>query len=47
MDAASAPGSKWSQLTQGNVFLEFVDVTLRGCAQVMFQSNPLTPILAN
>ena len=45
MDAASAPTSKWSQLTQGNVFLEFVDVTLRGCAQVMFQNNPLTGLL--
>ncbi len=37
--------SKWSQLTDGNVFLEFIDVTLRGCAQVMFQNNPLTGLL--
>lgn len=37
--------SKWSQLTDGNVILEFIDVTLRGCAQVMFQNNPLTGLL--
>ena len=37
--------SKWSQLTHDNVFLEFIDVTLRGCAQVMFQNNPLTGLL--
>ena len=37
--------SKWSQLTHRNVALEFIDVTLRGCAQVMFQNNPLTGLL--
>ena len=42
MDAASASTSKWSQLTNQNAVIEFIDVTLRGCAQVMFQNNPLT-----
>ena len=37
--------SKWSQVADGNVALEFIDVTLRGCAQVMFQNNPLTGLL--
>ena len=37
--------SKWSQLADGNRLLEFIDVTLRGCAQVMFQNNPLTGLL--
>ncbi len=41
MEAAS----KWSQMANGNVVLEFIDVTLRGCSQVMFQSNPLTGLL--
>jgi hypothetical protein len=37
--------SKWSQLANGNALLGFIDVTLRGCAQVMFQNNPLTGLL--
>ena len=41
MEAAS----KWTQVASGNVVLEFIDVTLRGCAQVMFQNNPLTGLL--
>jgi urea transporter len=41
MEAAS----KWSKVASGNVVLEFIDVTLRGCAQVMFQNNPLTGLL--
>ena len=41
MEAAS----KWSKIVDGNVVLEFIDVTLRGCAQVMFQNNPLTGLL--
>ena len=41
MEAAS----KWSKIADGNVVLEFIDVTLRGCAQVMFQNNPLTGLL--
>ena len=45
MDAASASTSKWSQLTNQNAVIEFIDVTLRGCAQVMFQNNPLTGVL--
>ena len=39
---ATAPTSKWSQLVSQNAVIEFIDVTLRGCAQVMFQNNPLT-----
>ncbi|MES2869063.1 MAG: urea transporter [Pseudomonadota bacterium] len=38
-------GSKWSQLANGNAVLAFIDVTLRGCSQVMFQNNPLTGLL--
>lgn len=34
--------SGWAQLSNSNVFIEFIDTTLRGCAQVMFQNNPLT-----
>ena len=45
MDVAKAPGSKWTQLANGNGLIEFIDVTLRGCAQVMFQNNPLTGLL--
>lgn len=30
--------------TQGNIALEFIDTALRGCAQVMFQNNPVTGI---
>lgn len=37
--------SRWSKVADGNVALEFIDVTLRGCAQVMFQNNPLTGLL--
>ncbi|EKT53435.1 urea transporter [Providencia sneebia] len=32
----------WNKLADENIFLQFIDVTLRGCAQVMFQNNPLT-----
>ncbi len=32
----------WMKLVESNIFIEFIDVTLRGCAQVMFQNNPLT-----
>ena len=35
----------WHKLVQQNIFIEFIDVTLRGCGQVMFQNNPLTGLL--
>lgn len=35
----------WHKLTQQNSLVEFIDVTLRGCGQVMFQNNPLTGLL--
>ncbi|EPC0237229.1 urea transporter [Escherichia albertii] len=35
----------WMKLVESNIFIEFIDVTLRGCAQVMFQNNPLTGLL--
>lgn len=37
--------NSWHKLTQQNIFIEFIDVTLRGCGQVMFQNNPLTGLL--
>lgn len=42
MTVLSGISSRWAQLTRANVVVEFIDVTLRGCAQVMFQNNPLT-----
>ncbi len=40
----SAPSSTntWNKLTEQNIIIQFIDVTLRGCAQVMFQNNPIT-----
>lgn len=35
----------WIKLVESNIFIEFIDVTLRGYAQVMFQNNPLTGLL--
>lgn len=35
----------WTRLAESNRFVEFIDTTLRGCAQVMFQNNPLTGLL--
>ncbi len=35
----------WMKLVKSNIFIEFIDVTLRGCSQVMFQNNPLTGLL--
>ncbi|HBA9513304.1 TPA: urea transporter [Escherichia coli] len=35
----------WMKLVGSNIFIEFIDVTLRGYAQVMFQNNPLTGLL--
>ncbi|MDN0123402.1 urea transporter [Yersinia aleksiciae] len=42
MNAKTGNLSGWAQLSSSNVFIEFIDTTLRGCAQVMFQNNPLT-----
>lgn len=42
MNAKTGNQSGWAQLSASNVFIEFIDTTLRGCAQVMFQNNPLT-----
>ena len=42
MNAKTDNQSGWTQLAASNVFIEFIDTTLRGCAQVMFQNNPLT-----
>lgn len=42
MNAKTVNQSGWGQLANSNVFIEFIDTTLRGCAQVMFQNNPLT-----
>ncbi|CQJ52393.1 putative urea transporter [Yersinia rohdei] len=42
MNAKTGTPSGWEKLSNSNVFIEFIDTTLRGCAQVMFQNNPLT-----
>lgn len=42
MNAKTGNQTGWAQLSASNVFIEFIDTTLRGCAQVMFQNNPLT-----
>ena len=42
MDVANAPAPKWTQWANSNRLIEIIDVSLRGCAQVMFQNNPLT-----
>ena len=45
MDVANAPAPKWTQWANSNRLIEIIDVSLRGCAQVMFQNNPLTGVL--
>lgn len=35
----------WNKLTEQHIIIQFIDVTLRGCGQVMFQNNPLTGLL--
>ncbi|MBO1905472.1 urea transporter [Microvirga sp. 3-52] len=37
--------AKWESLCTSSVVLRFVDATLRGIGQVMFQDNPLTGLL--
>lgn len=45
MSIVSAIKQGWNDLVEHNIFIQFTDVTLRGCAQVMFQNNPLTGLL--
>lgn len=45
MNTSSAIASKWTHFTEINPAVRFIDVTLRGCAQVMFQNNPLTGLI--
>lgn len=45
MNTSSAIASKWTHYTEINPAVRFIDVTLRGCAQVMFQNNPLTGLI--
>lgn len=35
----------WNKLASKNMTIQFIDVVLRGCAQVMFQNNALTGLL--
>lgn len=37
--------SSWNRLVEQNLIVQFIDVTLRGCGQVMFQNNPITGLL--
>ncbi|EPY6796751.1 urea transporter [Klebsiella pneumoniae] len=45
MNTSSAIASKWTHFAEINPAVRFIDVTLRGCAQVMFQNNPLTGLI--
>ncbi|RKS87428.1 urea transporter [Orbus hercynius] len=36
---------RWNDLAEHHIVIQFIDVTLRGCGQVMFQNNPLTGLL--
>ncbi|WP_392565298.1 urea transporter [Utexia brackfieldae] len=45
MSSASSIKQGWHNLIERNIVMQFIDVTLRGCAQVMFQNNPLTGLL--
>lgn len=42
MNTSSGIATKWAHIADSNGVIRFIDVTLRGCAQVMFQNNPLT-----
>ncbi|RKT47354.1 urea transporter [Thiocapsa rosea] len=33
---------RWMRIVEGNAFVRFIDVNLRGAGQVIFQNNPLT-----
>ncbi|RDL15154.1 urea transporter [Serratia fonticola] len=45
MNAPAEISSQWQRLARSYSVIEFIDVTLRGCAQVMFQNNPLTGLI--
>ncbi|MFC0226900.1 urea transporter [Serratia aquatilis] len=45
MNAPAEVSSQWQRMSQSNALIGFIDVTLRGCAQVMFQNNPLTGLI--
>ncbi|WP_392564844.1 urea transporter [Orbus wheelerorum] len=45
METSITNKSAWARFVDKNIFIQFFDVTLRGCAQVMFQNNPLTGLL--
>jgi urea transporter len=45
MNAPAEISSQWQRLAQSHAVIGFIDVTLRGCAQVMFQNNPLTGLI--
>lgn len=45
MNVANAPAPKCTQWANSNRLIEIIDVSLRSCAQVMFQNNPLTGVL--
>lgn len=36
---------RWNNFIERNLLIQFIDVVLRGCGQVMFQNNPLTGLL--
>lgn len=41
----AAVSALWGRVTNDNSVVRLIDVTLRGCAQVMFQNNPLTGLI--
>jgi len=45
MNTSKSNPSFWMNFVESNIFIKFIDVTLRGYAQVMFQNNPLTGLL--
>ncbi|MGV7092330.1 urea transporter [Siccibacter turicensis] len=45
MNPSSVITAKWNHVADSNSVTKFIDVTLRGCAQVMFQNNPLTGLI--
>ncbi len=42
MATSTVSQNGWNKLAGSNPVIHFIDITLRGCAQVMFQNNPLT-----
>lgn len=43
--AKGSIADRWDSFIERNLFIQFIDVVLRGCGQVMFQNNPLTGLL--